>query len=60
MAGKLRITVVKSRIGRTEHQRRILDGLGLKKTNQTVELEDTPAIRGMIKKLEFMLRVESA
>jgi large subunit ribosomal protein L30 len=58
MAGKLKITLKKSRIGRTQHQRKVLDGLGLRRRHQVVELKDTPAIRGMVKKVEFMLNVE--
>ncbi len=58
MAGKLKITQVKSRIGRSASQRKILDGLGLRKLNQAVVRKDTPAVRGMVEKLCFMLRVE--
>ncbi len=58
MAGKIKITTTRSRIGRSQHQRKILDGLGLKRRSQSVVREDTPAIRGMVKKLEFMLQVE--
>jgi large subunit ribosomal protein L30 len=60
MAGKLKITLKKSRIGRTQLQRKVLDGLGLRRRHQVVELKDTPAIRGMVKKVEFMLDVEEA
>ena len=58
MAGKLKITLKKSRIGRTPNQRRILDGLGLKRRHQVVEREDTPSIRGMVKKVAFMLDIQ--
>jgi len=58
MAGKLKITLKKSRIGRSQHQRKILDGLGLKRCHQVVEREDTPSIRGMVKKIAFMLDVQ--
>jgi large subunit ribosomal protein L30 len=58
MAGKLKITLRKSRIGRSKHQRKILDGLGLKRCQQVVELEDTSAIRGMLAKIAFMLDVQ--
>lgn len=60
MAGKLKITLVKSPIGKSCAQRKVLTGLGLRKIRQTVEREDTPAIRGMVEKLKFMLRVEEA
>jgi len=58
MAGKLRLTLKKSRIGRLPKHRQVLDGLGLKRRHQVVEREDTPSIRGMVKKVEFMLDVE--
>lgn len=58
MAGKLKITLKKSRIGRSKHQRKILDGLGLKRRHQAVEREDTPSIRGMVKKIDFLLDVQ--
>ena len=59
MAGKkLKITLKKSRIGCSKHQRKILDGLGLKRCHKAVEREDTPAIRGMLKKIDFMLDVQ--
>ena len=51
MAKKLKITLVKSFIGRPEAQRRVLRGMGLGKVNKTVELNDTPEIRGMIRKV---------
>jgi large subunit ribosomal protein L30 len=58
MAGKINITMVKSRIGRTKSQLKTLDGLGLRKINQSVVREDTPSIRGMARKLDFMLLVK--
>ncbi len=58
MAGKLRLTLKKSKIGRLPSHRRVLDGLGLKRRHQVVERSDTPAVRGMVKKVEFMLEVE--
>lgn len=58
MAGKIKITLKRSRIGRTPDQRRILDGLGLKRRHQVVERENTPAIRGMVAKVAFMLDVQ--
>ncbi|MBW2539797.1 MAG: 50S ribosomal protein L30, partial [Deltaproteobacteria bacterium] len=47
----LEVTLVRSMVGRPEKQRRILRGMGLTKLNRTVELEDTPSIRGMINKV---------
>lgn len=57
---KLKITQVKSAIKRPERQKRTLRALGITKMNQTVELEETPQILGMIKKVEHMLSVEKA
>jgi large subunit ribosomal protein L30 len=48
---QLKITLVKSFIGRPEAQRRVLRGMGLGKVNKTVLLSDTPEIRGMIRKV---------
>ncbi len=58
MAKKLRITQVRSEIGHKEKHRRVLRSLGLRKRNQTVEKFDTPIIRGMIKKVGYLLHVE--
>ena len=54
----LKITQIKSRIGYKKKAKATLDAMGLKKMNQTVELPDNPAIRGMIKKIEYLIRVE--
>jgi len=58
MTQKIKVTLVKSMIGRSEKHRRVLRGLGLKKLNKTVELDDTPSIRGMINKVSYLLREE--
>jgi large subunit ribosomal protein L30 len=58
MAGKLKITLISSMIGRPERHRKILRGMGLTKRNKTVQLVDTPAIRGMIKKISHLVRAE--
>ena len=55
---KLKITLVKSLIGRPEDQRATVKALGLKKTNSFVLQEDTAAIKGMIRKVEHLVRVE--
>jgi large subunit ribosomal protein L30 len=57
---KLRITQTGSPIRRTKDQRATLIGLGLNKMHRTVELADTPEVRGMIRKVQHMLRVEAA
>lgn len=54
------VTLVRSGIGQPETQRRTLRGLGLTKMHRTVRLKDTPAIRGMIKKVEHLVRVQEA
>ena len=56
--GKIRVKLVRSQIGSNKHQRSVLAGLGLKKTNQVVEREDTPAIRGMVMKVLHLVSVE--
>lgn len=58
MDKKLKITQVKSYIGRPQKQRQILRGLGLGKLNRTVLLEDTPEIRGMIMKVNHLVSME--
>ncbi|HHW06099.1 MAG TPA: 50S ribosomal protein L30 [Clostridia bacterium] len=58
MAKKLKITLVRSLIGRSERQRRTAYSLGLSKLNGSVIQNDTPDIRGKIKKLEHLLAVE--
>ena len=54
---KIRVTQVRSAITQPEPQRLTLLGLGLKRRGQTVELKDTPAIRGMIRKIHHLLDV---
>ena len=55
---KVRITQVRSGIGRKEQHRRTIRALGIKRHQQSVEHELTPAIEGMIKKVSFMIEVE--
>jgi large subunit ribosomal protein L30 len=54
----LRVTQIGSPIGREDDQRRTLIGLGLNKRHRTRELEDTPSVRGMIRKVHHLVRVE--
>jgi len=56
--GKISITQTKSKIGQTVRQKRTLEALGLKKMNQTVELEATPQILGMVSKISHLVSVE--
>jgi large subunit ribosomal protein L30 len=55
---KLRVTQTKSVAGRLPKHRACVKGLGLRRIGHTVELEDTPAVRGMINKVYYMVRVE--
>jgi large subunit ribosomal protein L30 len=55
---KLKVTQRRSGIGRNQQQRDTLRGLGLTRLHQTRELKDTPAIRGMIKKIQHLVEVE--
>jgi large subunit ribosomal protein L30 len=59
MADKqLKITLVKSKYGRKKGHLACIQGLGLRKIRHTVEREDTPAVRGMIAKVSYLLKVE--
>ncbi len=58
-SGTIKVTQTGSPIGRPKDQRATLIGLGLNKMNRTSELEDTPAVRGMIKKVHHLVRVET-
>ena len=58
MEQKLKITLVKSYIGRPQKQRKVLQGMGLEKLNRIVLLNDTPEIRGMVKKVSHLVSVE--
>jgi len=55
---RLKIKLVKSLIGRSDRQQATVKGLGLRKINSEVIREKRPEILGMIKKIEFMLKVE--
>ena len=58
MPNKLRVTWVKSAIGFEKSQARTVHSLGLHKLNNTVEVKDTPQVRGMIYKIRHLVRVE--
>ncbi len=58
MAEKLKITLVRSMIGRPEKQRKVLRGMGLTRLNKSVVLEDTPAIRGMVHAVNHLVKAE--
>jgi large subunit ribosomal protein L30 len=56
----IRLTLVKSRFGRTPGHAQCASGLGLRRRHQSVEVKDTPENRGMIQKIRYMLQVEEA
>jgi len=56
--GKIRVRLVKSTAGCDADHRATVRGLGLRKIRQTVELVDTPSVRGMIEKVSYLVRVE--
>ena len=59
MAGnKLKVTLIRSKHGRGKKQLGCVNGLGLRRINHSVELEDTPAVRGMISKVMHLVQVE--
>ena len=60
MAKKLKVTLVKSRFGRLQKHQACIRGLGLRRINHTVEVDDTPENRGMINKVSYLLCVEGA
>jgi large subunit ribosomal protein L30 len=55
---KIRVTQTKSVAGRLPKHQACIAGLGLRRIGHTVELQDTPAVRGMIEKVYYMVRVE--
>ena len=54
----LSVTLIKSFYGRLPAHRATINGLGLKRINHTVELQNTPEVRGMINKVSYLLKVE--
>jgi large subunit ribosomal protein L30 len=56
---RIKITQIGSPIGRPDDQRATLIGLGLNKLHRSSEIEDTPAVRGMIAKVQHLVRVET-
>ncbi len=58
MAERIKVKLVRSMIGRPEKHRKVLRGMGLTRLNKTVELKDTPELRGMIKKVSHLVSTE--
>ncbi len=56
--GRIRVTLVKSPIGSKEKHRACVRGLGLKRLHQSVVLEDTPVVRGMIQRVNYLVKSE--
>ena len=56
----IKVTLVRSPISAQPSHRECVRGLGLKRMHQTVELEDTPSVRGMCNKINYMVRVEES
>ena len=56
----MRVTLVRSTNGRLASHKACVKGLGLRRMHQTVEVEDTPCTRGMVHKVNYMVRVEEA
>ena len=56
---KVKVTLVKSLIGTKESHRATVRGLGLRRLNRSAELQDTPAVRGMINKVSYLLKCEA-
>jgi large subunit ribosomal protein L30 len=54
----IKVTQVKSTFGRLKNHRACIAGLGLRRIGHTVEVEDTPAVRGMINRVHYLLKVE--
>lgn len=60
MADKLKVTLVKSTIGAIPKHKKTVEALGLRKLNKTVEMPDNAAVRGMVKQVEHLVKVEEA
>lgn len=58
MSGEVKVTLIRSHIGKNQSMRGCLLGMGLTKREKTVVLKDTPEIRGMINKVSHLVRVE--
>ena len=57
---QISVTLIKSSAGVIPRHRECVRGLGLRRINHTVVLEDTPSVRGMVNKIDYMVRVEEA
>ena len=57
---KIKITQIRSRIGSTARQKKTLDALGLRRMNRTVEVEGTPQVLGMVRKVHHLVKMEES
>lgn len=55
---EFKVTLVRSHIGKPPKQKSVLNGMGLTKLNKTVVLKDTPEVRGMIRKVSHLVKIE--
>ncbi|TFZ41834.1 50S ribosomal protein L30 [Soehngenia longivitae] len=53
----IKVKLIKSPVGKPESQRKVVEALGFRKVNQVIEKNDTPQIRGMINKINFMVEI---
>ena len=58
MAKTIKVTLTRGINGRLKNHKACIAGLGLRRIGQTVEVEDTPSVRGMINKVNYMIRIE--
>ncbi len=58
MSAEIKVTLIRSHIGKPARQRAVLNGLGLTKVNKSVVLKNTPEVMGMISKVSHLLKVE--
>lgn len=58
MSGRIRVTQTRSTAKRLKKHKACVAGLGLRRVGHTVEVEDTPSVRGMINRVSYMVRVE--
>lgn len=58
MANKIKVKLVRSTIGRLKAHKACVAGLGLRRIGHSVEVEDTPSVRGMINRVNYLVQVE--
>ena len=56
----IKVTLTKSTIGRLKNHKACVTGLGLRRIGHSVQVEDTPSVRGMINKVDYLLQIEEA